>query len=102
MLGNPNFEITFVRVTEKHRVLIFSQSHASAIERIFAVFFALGYVAFLVLELITVVEKDPGSACYNPIRATVCCLNIIFVALQGFLIYYYPRLKLNIRSILDR
>ena len=102
MLGNPNFEITFVKISCGYRVLIFSQSHASAIERIFAVFFALGYVAFLVLELITVVEKDPGSACYNPIRATVCCLNVIFVALQGFLIYYYPRLKLNIRSILDR
>ena len=83
-------------------LFVFSQSHASAIERIFTMFFGLGYVAFLVLELITVLEKEPGSDCYNPIRATVCCLNILFVALQGFLIFYYPRLKLNIQSILDR
>ena len=65
-------------------------------------FFGTGYVAFLVLELITVVEKEAGTPCFNPTRATVCCLNIIFVVLQGFLIFYYPRLKLNIRSIFDR
>ena len=65
-------------------------------------FFGLGYIAFLVLEWITVIEKEAGSPCYNPTRATVCCLNILFVALQAFLIFYYPRLKLETRSILDR
>ena len=56
----------------------YSQSHASAIERIFTMFLGLGYVAFLVLELITVLEKEPGSACYNPIRATVCMKRNVF------------------------
>ena len=65
-------------------------------------FFGLGYIAFLVLEWITVIEKEVGSPCYNPTRATVCCLNILFVALQAFLIFYYPRLKLETRSILGR
>ena len=80
----------------------FPQSHASAILRIGTIIFALGYVAFIALELITVVEEEPGSPCHSPLKATVCCLNIIFVALQGFLVFYYPRLNLNINPVIDR
>ena len=78
------------------------QSHASAVLRIGTVFFAIGYLAFLFLELITVVEEEPGSPCYNPLKAVVCCLNMVFVMLQGFLIFYYPRLNLNISPVIDR
>ena len=80
----------------------FVQSHASAILRIGTIIFAIGYVAFIALELVTVVEQEPGSRCYSPLKATVCCLNIIFVALQGFLIFYYPRLNLKINAVIDR
>ena len=84
-------------------IMLSFQSHASAIERLFTLFFSLGYVAFLILELIIVFENTiHHNLCYNPTRATVICVNIIFVALQGFLIFYYPRLKINIHSILDR
>ena len=79
-----------------------AQSHASAILRIGTVIFAMGYVAFIALELITVIEEEPGSPCYSPLRATVCCLNIMFVALQGFLIFYYPRLNLKTNHVIDR
>ena len=80
----------------------FPQSHASAILRIGTVIFAMGYVTFIALELITVIEEKPDSLCYSPLRATVCCLNIMFVALQGFLIFYYPRLNLKINHVIDR
>ena len=70
--------------------------------RIGTVFFGLCYVAFLVLELITVLEVKPGSLCYNPVRAAACILNILFVLLQGTLIVLYPRLNLNINRIIDR
>ena len=79
----------------------FIQSHASARERIFSIFFGLGYIAFLLLELILILEKRE-SACYDPTKIALCCLNIVFVALQGSLIFYYPRLKLNTISNLDR
>ena len=66
------------------------------------VVFGLCYVAFLMLELITVLEEEPGSPCYNPLRAAACILNMIFVFLQGTLIVLYPRLNLNINRIIDR
>lgn len=78
------------------------QSHVCAVVRIGSVFFSIGYLAYLFLELITVVEEEPGSPCYNPLRATVCCLNMAFVVLQSFLIFYYPRLNLSISPVIDR
>ena len=80
----------------------FPQSHASAILRIGTVIFAMGYVTFIALELVTVIEEKPDSLCYSPLKATVCCLNIVFVVLQGFLIFYYPRLNLKTNHVIDR
>ena len=70
--------------------------------RFFAVVFGLGYLAYLVLELITVIELEPDSPCHNPLKAASGFLNIIFVVLQGSLIVFYPRLNLNINAAIDR
>jgi len=78
------------------------KSHVCAVVRIGSVFFSIGYLVYLFLELITVAEEEAGSPCYNPLRATVCCLNMTFVVLQGFLIFYYPRLNLSISPVIDR
>ena len=78
------------------------QSHVCAVVRIGSVFFSIGYLVYLFLELITVAEEEAGSPCYNPLRATVCCLNMTFVVLQSFLIFYYPRLNLSISPVIDR
>ena len=67
-----------------------------------AVSFGLGYIAFLAVELITVLEQEPESPCYNPVRATAGFLNIVFVVLQASLIVYYPRLNLHINGVIDR
>ena len=64
--------------------------------------FGLGYIAFLTLELITILEEEPGAPCYNPVRAAAGFLNIVFVVLQAWLIVYYPRLNLHINGIIDR
>ena len=78
------------------------QSHASILVRNGAVLFGLGYIAFLAVELITILEEEPGSPCYNPLRAASNVLNIVFVVLQASLIVCYPRLNLHINGIIDR
>ena len=70
--------------------------------RFAAVVFGLGYIAYLVLELITTIEQEPDSPCHNPLKAVFGFLSIIFVVLQGSLIVFYPRLNLNINGVIDR
>ena len=98
---SSKFLILITHEEVSNTIFFFIQSHASARERIFSTFFGLGYIAFLLLELILILEKRE-SACYDPTKIALCCLNIVFVALQGSLIFYYPRLKLNTISNLDR
>ena len=62
----------------------------------------MGYIAFLAVELITILENEPGDPCYQPVRAASCLLMIVFVALQASLIVFYPRLNLHINGIIDR
>ena len=83
-------------------VTLYHQSHASIMVRAGAVLFALGYIAFIMLELITTLEHQPGAPCYNPLKAASSFLNIVFVVLQGTLIVCYPRLNLHINGVIDR
>ena len=78
------------------------QSHASIIVRSGAVLFGLGYIGFLAVELITILENEPGDPCYQPVRAASSLLMIVFVALQASLIVFYPRLNLHINGVIDR
>ena len=78
------------------------QSHASIMVRNGAVLFGLGYIVFLTVELITIFEYEPGSPCYDPVRAASGILMIVFVVLQSSLIVFYPRLNLNINGVIDR
>ena len=78
------------------------QSHASIILRNGLVLFGLIYIAFLALELITVLEYESGSPCYDPLRVASCSLMIVFVVLQTSLFVMYPRLNLHINGVIDR
>ena len=62
--------------------------------------FGLCYIAFLTIELIAMWNRE--CKCWARRNFVINFANIVFVVLQASLIVYYPRLNLNINSIVDR
>ena len=83
-------------------VLFCFQSHGSLTLRFGAVIFGLGTTVYLVLELIAFLEFESGSPCSHPILGVNVVFAMLFVFLQTYLIFVYPRLNLHINCAFDR
>lgn len=84
------------KVAENHK------SHGSLTIRFGAIVFGIGALVYLVLEMISFFEISYYSPCYHSTLGINTAASILFVVLQTYLIFVYPRLNLCTITILDR
>lgn len=82
--------------------LVPSQSHGSLPVRFGALVFGAGTLAYFVLETISFLEIRQESPCFFANLGANVILAMIFVVLQTYLIFVYPRLNLRIHDPIDR
>ncbi len=79
-----------------------AQSHGSLATRLGALVFGLGSLAYLSLELLAFARVPRQSRCFHPMAGANSSLALMFVLLQTLLVFFYPRLNLNICRPLDK
>eukprot|EP00095_Tigriopus_kingsejongensis_P008828 maker-scaffold280_size224562-snap-gene-0.11 protein:Tk08828 transcript:maker-scaffold280_size224562-snap-gene-0.11-mRNA-1 annotation:"protein otpl-8" len=89
------------QVLNKFRIVLNHKSHGCLPARIGIVFFGIGALMYLILELIAFIQAKNSLQCYNSTDGANSVLGILFVILQAFLIFMYPRLNLDTFNFLD-
>lgn len=79
-----------------------SKSHGSVTVRFGAIIFGLGTFAYFFIELLDFVQHKHDSPCYFPTIGANVVLALIFVFLQTFVIFMYPRLNLHSHTFFNR
>jgi hypothetical protein len=80
------------------------QSHGSLTIRFGAIIFGLVAFIYILLQLIEFYEMDPKAPhpCYDVSKGVNSYLMLVFVVLQIFVIFCYPRLNLLSYQLINR
>ena len=78
------------------------QSHGSLTIRFGALVFGAGALAYFTMEFISFLEIKTDSPCFRPVAGVNVVLAIVFVVLQTYLVFVYPRLNLAKHPFVDR
>ena len=78
------------------------KSHGSVTVRFGAIIFGMGTFAYFLIEFLDFLEHKSDSPCYFLVIGLNEALALIFVFLQTYLIFMYPRLNLLSHSFLNR
>ena len=81
---------------------IYLQSHGSLAIRVGALIFSAGALIYFSLELVAFAEVRPSSPCFHASLGANVGLALIFVGLQTYLVFVYPRLNIDINKAVDR
>eukprot|EP00095_Tigriopus_kingsejongensis_P008824 maker-scaffold280_size224562-snap-gene-0.12 protein:Tk08824 transcript:maker-scaffold280_size224562-snap-gene-0.12-mRNA-1 annotation:"conserved hypothetical protein" len=84
------------KVAENHK------SHGSLTIRFGAIIFGLGALGYYTLEMISFFEVRSDSPCYHPTLGVNTGSALLFIVLQTYLIFVYPRINLCAINVLDR
>ena len=79
-----------------------SKSHGSVTVRFGAIVFGLGTFAYFFIEMLAFVEHQPQSPCFHPAIGANVVLALLFVFLQTYIIFMYPRINFLCHSFFNK
>ena len=78
------------------------KSHGSVTVRFGAIVFGLGTFAYFLIELLDFLQHKSHSPCYFVTIGVNTCLALLFVFLQTYVIFMYPRLNIMSHTFINR
>ena len=96
-----NFCFSFFR-TDDPIVVENSKSHGSVTVRYGAIIFGLGAFCYFFIELLVFLEQKPESPCFHPLIGANTIMALLFVFLQTYIIFMYPRLNFQCHKFFNR
>jgi len=79
-----------------------SKSHGSVTVRYGAIIFGLGAFCYFFIELLVFLEQKPESPCFHPLIGANTIMALLFVFLQTYIIFMYPRLNFQCHKFFNR
>ena len=95
------FVFSFFR-TDDPIVVENSKSHGSVTVRYGAIIFGLGAFCYFFIELLVFLEQKPESPCFHPLIGANTIMALLFVFLQTYIIFMYPRLNFQCHKFFNR
>ena len=79
-----------------------SKSHGSVTVRYGAIIFGLGAFCYFFIELLVFLEHKPESPCFHPLIGANTIMALLFVFLQTYILFMYPRLNFQCHKFFNR